>query len=109
MKKKRPKYKKIFYDMIKMKFPAKIKEYRAFTKDKKELETLDVVKLNEIIFGISDKETLKQNQRVRSYDKSTIIQILEYQKKYRLNNLQLSNHFRLSRNTVSAWKKRYQI
>lgn len=44
------------------------------------------------------------NQKYRSYDKATIIEILNYQKKNSLNNTQLSNHFKLSRNTVTKWK-----
>lgn len=106
---KKPNYRKIYLDVVEMKYPEKFSEYRDFTDSKKELNTLDVLILNDIVFGKADKETQKLSQRVRSYDKSSIIKILEYQKKYRLNNIQLSRHFHLSRNTVTTWKRRYLL
>ncbi|HUH25918.1 MAG TPA: helix-turn-helix domain-containing protein [Flavobacterium sp.] len=48
------------------------------------------------------------NQKYRSYDKATIIEILNYQKKNGLNNTQLANHFKLSRNTVAKWERLFQ-
>ena len=59
-------------------------------------------KLNEIIFG---KKT--ENQKFKSYKRSDILKILDYQKKYKLNNSQLANHFNISRNTVTKWKKMF--
>jgi len=65
---------------------------------------MDIIKLNEIIFGIK-KENELCNPKHHSYSKNDIIQILEYQKKNKLNNSQLANHFKLSRNTITKWKR----
>lgn len=57
---------------------------------------------------IFDNTTSPQNsRRHHSYDLASIIDILEYQKKNQLNNIQLANHFKLSRNTVAKWKKSF--
>lgn len=106
---KKPNYKRIYLDVIKMKCPEKLNQYRDFITPQKDLNALDILMLNDMVFGKADKETQKLNQQVKSYDKSSVIKILEYQKKYRLNNVQLSRHFHLSRNTITAWKRRYRI
>ncbi|MFV0140818.1 helix-turn-helix domain-containing protein [Empedobacter falsenii] len=96
-----PNYKKIYTDLIVKKFPEKKK----FCKDilvKKKLSTLDIIELNEIIFGNKNKPS---NQQLRSYSKEDIFKILDYQKKHNLNNTQLSKKFSLSRNTITKWKK----
>jgi len=62
--------------------------------------------IHEVITNIkSDKEKIRDNQKLKSYDKNTILQILDYQKKHHLNNTELALHFKLSRNTVAKWKK----
>lgn len=99
-------YKKIYADMLKSDTSKTKKEYTEFFK-KEQLNALDVIELNEKIFGIKDKESEQFNQRHRFYNPSAILEILEYQKKNRLNNLQLAKHFKLSRNTVSKWKKMF--
>lgn len=76
---------------------------------KKELLVLDIIKLNQLIFENNNKETEVFNQRHRSYSRSDIFQILDYQKKYKYNNTQLANHFKLSRNTVAKWKKMFLV
>jgi DNA-binding transcriptional regulator YiaG len=104
---KKPNYKRIYLDLIEIKFPDQLDQYKALLTHKKELSVLEVVHLNQKIFGEPDQETLQHNQRNRSYDKKAILEILDYQKKNKLNNSQLAQHFRLSRNTVSSWKKRF--
>ncbi|MBB6369117.1 helix-turn-helix domain-containing protein [Chryseobacterium shigense] len=101
-----PYYKKIFTDILTQKFPEKIAECQPIL-SKNELNVLDVIQLNQQIFG-SD-EISSDNQKLRSYDDEAIIKILEYQKKYKLNNTQLSNHYKLSRNTVAKWKNSFKI
>ncbi|WP_379966234.1 helix-turn-helix domain-containing protein [Epilithonimonas sp. UC225_85] len=67
------------------------------------LSIMDVIRLDHKIFGsagISD-----QSGRHRFYDEVTIMEMLNYQKKNNLNNVQLALHFRLSRNSVAKWKK----
>lgn len=106
---KKPNYKKIYFDLINYKFPEKLEEYKEILSRKRELSVLDIIQLNESIFGIVSDGQERENQRYRSYDKSTIMEILEYQKKNFLNNTQLAMHFKLSRNTVAVWKKRFIV
>jgi len=106
--KNHPNYKNIYSDIVTKKFPHKQKECETLlTMDN--LSFLNIIELNTIIFGTSDLQTENFNQKHRSYQKSDIIKILEYQKKYKLNNIQLANHFKLSRNTVAKWKKMFLV
>ena len=66
---------------------------------------MDVIHLNDTLFRNKSKKTQEIDQTHRSYDKNTINWILNYQEKHQLNNTQLANHFKLSRNTVTNWKK----
>lgn len=101
-----PYYKKIYFDLLAKKFPDKVKECTSIL-SKAELGVLDIIQLNQRIFG--HHEVSADNQRLRSYDDESILRILEYQKKYKLNNSQLSLHFKLSRNTIAKWKSNYNI
>lgn len=107
MERSQPNYRLIYHDIISIKCPGKKEECNPIL-NKKEISILDVIKLNMIIFGINDKETQIFNQKHRSYDESTILEILDYQAKNNLNNTQLANHFKLSRNTVAKWKKHFK-
>jgi len=102
-----PKYRTIYKDIINRKYPDKKTECSNIL-SKKEISMLDVIMLNNIIFGLSDKETTEFNQKHRSYDLNTILEILDYQEKNELNNTELANHFKLSRNTVAKWKKYFK-
>ena len=92
-----PNYKQIYIDILDKKFPHK-KEACNKILSKTRVSTIDVIVLNKIIFGTA-KETNSFNQKHRSYSKTDILHILDYQKKNQLNNSQLANHFGLSRNT----------
>lgn len=96
-----PDYKRIYSDILTIKYPHKISECEGIL-SKKTVSVLDVIKLNTIIFG-----SFKDNQKHRSYDKATIFEILNYQKKNKLNNSQLALHFKLSRSTIAKWKKHF--
>ncbi len=102
-KKIMPDYKKIYTDIINKNFADK-KEQCAFILEKQKLSMLDVIELNKKIFTTGE-ENEGFNQRHRSYGKSDILKILDYQKTHQLNNCQLAKHFKLSRNTVTKWKK----
>ncbi|KAB1229648.1 helix-turn-helix domain-containing protein [Chryseobacterium viscerum] len=105
MKKKGPDYRKIYHDLIIMKCPQNLDRCSSILM-KEELSSLDVIKLNKII---SDKEDLGSsifNQRLKSYHVSDILEILSYQKKNGLNNSELARHFKLSRNTLTHWKRK---
>jgi DNA-binding transcriptional regulator YiaG len=100
-----PDYKRIYNDII-IKYPQK-KEECYFILQKEKLSLLDVIKLNQKIF--SEKENDGINQKHRSYDKSFIIEILSYQKQNKMSNKKLATHFGISRNTITKWKKIFQV
>lgn len=102
-----PNYRVIYNDIISKNHPNKKQECNNIL-SKEEISMLDVIKLNHIIFGIQDKKTIEFNQKHRSYDQNTIIEILDYQEKNSMNNTELANHFKLSRNTVAKWKKHFK-
>lgn len=93
-------YKKIFQDVLDIKFPEK-KELRAIVSQREINDFYDVLSLNKMIFGDESKEN-----KHKSYDSSTITKVLTYQKENNLSNVEVAQKFNLSRNTVSAWKKR---
>ena len=97
-------YRQIYTDILNKKYPHKKQECKAFL-EKDELSTIDIIELNKKIFGHSDKETEIFNQKHKSYNQVDMLKILEFQHKNNLNNTQLAKHFKLSRNTVSKWKK----
>lgn len=102
-----PDYHKIFLDIIRLRYPEKVKYCQPILA-LKNLSALDIIKLNTIIFSDATKENILLNQQHRSYDRSAILKILDYQKRNNLNNMQLANKFKLSRNSVSKWKKLFQ-
>lgn len=73
---------------------------------KNELSALDIIRMNQIIFPMN-RDVEEFNQKHRSYSENDILQILEYQKQHCINNSQLAQHFKLSRNTVTKWKQLY--
>lgn len=99
-----PDYKTIYTDILLKKFPYKMEECHQLL-DKKKLSVLNILELNQKIFGLPNKEDASHSQRHRSYKETDILEILSYQKKYKLSNRQLAKHFQLSRNTVARWKK----
>lgn len=106
-KQSQPDYKKIYSDIIERKFPHKQKECEKLL-EKKILSALDIVELNNRIFGTKDQNFKKMNQKLRSYSESDILRILEYQKNQKMNNLQIAEHFGLSRNTMTKWRRMFQ-
>ena len=103
----KPNYKKIYTDILSQKYPEK-KDKCISLLEKQNLSALDIINLNEQIFGAGTSKTHNNsNQRHRSYSKADILKILDYQKKHKLNNSQLALHFKLSRNTVAKWKKMF--
>lgn len=104
--KNNPDYKKIYDDMIALKYPEKRDMCENILK-KEALSTLDIITLNNFLTKDSTEANNSENQKLKSYDKATIFKILDYQKKHRLNNAELAKHFNMSRNTVAHWKKLY--
>ena len=102
LKKIIPDYKRIFSDILETRYPEN-KVLCLPILSKEELSQLDVIELNRIIFWKKNKGVFKQIHK--SYDRSSIIKMLVYQKEFKLSNRQLAQHFQLSRNTVAKWKK----
>ena len=100
-------YQQIFRDILDTKYPEKKKVCIPLLQNEN-LSAMDIVKINTEIFGIS-RENETSNQKHRSYHKSDILRILDYQKKYNCNNSRLANHFKLSRNTVAKWRKMFLV
>ncbi|WP_213279046.1 helix-turn-helix domain-containing protein [Chryseobacterium indologenes] len=99
-----PDYKKIFKDIIQYQYPHKAKACESIL-NKESLTGIDVITLNNLIFESRCQEPAVFNQKHHFYDKQSIMQILEYQKKHNLNNTQVAQKYKLSRNTVAKWKK----
>lgn len=100
-----PDYKQIYTDILEEKFPEKLSD----TAIRLKLETLhsafDILKFNQLVFGETEYIVERKNQRLRSYDKESILKILRYQKRNELTNLQVSDLFKISRNTIAKWKR----
>lgn len=101
-----PDYNKIYTDLIEKKFPEKKKEF-AHLLSKEIKNSLQLIKINDLIFKDQNEEIKILNQKLRSYDEESIKQILKYQTLNKLNNQQTAIQFKLSRNTVAKWKKIY--
>ncbi|CAH0205849.1 helix-turn-helix domain-containing protein [Chryseobacterium sp. Bi04] len=97
-----PDYVKIFSDIITKKFPEKISDCRNYLR-KERLSSLEVITLNRIIFHDGDT-----HNEYKSYDYESIAKILEYQRKNKMTNIATASAFKLSRNTLAAWKKMHQ-
>ncbi|NIF06244.1 helix-turn-helix domain-containing protein [Chryseobacterium sp. Tr-659] len=97
MKELKPDYHRIFRDILTKKKPVKTEECLRIL-EKKNLSALDVIKLNTLVFG-------KMKNKHRSYSKTTILYMLDFQKENRLPNEHVSRHFNVSRNSVAKWKK----
>ncbi|MGC5746433.1 helix-turn-helix domain-containing protein [Chryseobacterium sp. NFX27] len=106
MKKQLPDYHRIYNDIIEKRHPEK-RDICHFLLKKKKLSFLDVIKLNTLIFGENSAEGNNINQKYRSYNETIIQEILEFQSKNKLNNTQLGNYYKLSRNTIAKWRKIY--
>ncbi|SHF83383.1 hypothetical protein [Chryseobacterium sp. OV279] len=101
MENKGPDYVKIFSDIITKKCPEKNSCCKYFL-EKEKLSSLDVITLNRILF--QDDKTGNEH---RSYDDESINEVLEYQIKTRMTNTEIALLFKLSRNTLAIWKKKY--
>lgn len=102
----RPNYKKIYQDILNDKFPEK-KDLLNIVLKKQKFTSLDIIEINQMIFGLQTQEIFTENQKHRSYEKLDILQILDFQKKHHLTNSKVAQHFKVSRNSISKWKKIY--
>ncbi|AZA81629.1 transposase [Chryseobacterium lactis] len=99
-----PDYKQIYTDLLREKCPEKLLDPVILKKLEKLRSAIDIFKFNQLIFDNPDQLVELNNQRLRSYDEKSIKEILVYQKKHKLTNSHVSNHFKISRNTIARWK-----
>lgn len=104
-----PDYKQIYTDILEEKFPEKLTDHHIRYQLEALYSAIDVLKFNQLIFGEPDYTTGINNQQLRSYDKESVLKILRYQQKNKLTNLQLSSHYKISRNTIAWWKAIFKI
>ncbi|WPO89252.1 transposase [Chryseobacterium sp. HR92] len=97
-----PDYKRIYKDLLEMKYPEK-KEACSIILKKTKITALDVIQINRIIFGKN-----KTKRKHRSYDKNSITKILKYQYDNSMTNIGLAQELGISRNTIAKWKKYFQ-
>lgn len=104
----RPRYRKLYADMIRDKYPEKMSLCNTLLQ-KENWTALDVIHISQLLFDEDkDRKGIAGDQKHRSYDLKSIRQILDYQIKNKLNNKQVAMKYRLSRNSVSKWKKLLQ-
>jgi len=105
IEKNQPNYKKIYMDILHKKYPEKAESCELILA-KKVLTGADIIELNERIFG-KGSSGIRENQKHKSYSEKDILHILKYQKEYKMNNSEISSHFKMSRNTITKWRKIY--
>jgi len=100
----RPNYSKIYHDLLLAEHPEKLKDSKV-TELLQNLNTSDeVIRFNEKIFKQS-KESLENNQKLRTYDRETMLKILSYQKQHGFSSNYISKKYKISRTTIAKWKK----
>lgn len=100
----RPNYSKIYHDLLQAEYPEKLKDVKV-TELLQNLNTSDeVIKFNEKLFKQS-KESLENNQKLRTYDRETMLKILMYQKQHGFSSNYISKKYKISRTTIAKWKK----
>lgn len=101
----RPNYSKIYHDLITTQYPEKMN----CPKVREQLEKLDsteeIIKLNKRLFSKTDKETEKNNQQLKTYDRKTMMKLLSYQQKHNLSTSYMSRKYKISRTTFTKWKR----
>lgn len=102
-----PNYKQIYFDLVMEKFPTKLKFVKKIL-EKESFSSLDIIRVNKIIFDTSYNID-HENHKHRAYEKSDIIYMLNYQKEHKLSNSTVAKHFKVSRNSISKWKKMLKL
>jgi hypothetical protein len=99
----RPNYKKIYQDMLKLEHPEKLK-------DPKIKELLEKLHTSEDVLNFNDKlfKQSRENQKLKTYDKKTMLKLLQYQKKHGHSTSYMSRKYKISRTTLSKWKLMFE-
>ncbi|WP_313385580.1 helix-turn-helix domain-containing protein [Chishuiella sp.] len=93
----KPNYKKIYEEILKRK---KIKK-----KINDKMSIKDVLKISKII----NPDNQDKNQKHKSYDLDYINYVLNDQLKHNYTNTEVANKYNLSRNTITKWKKNFNL
>lgn len=101
-------YKSIFINLIKDKFPEKLRNPNILWKLEHLDSTISVLDLNKELFQKEEIVYTRIDSRLRSYTEEEIIRILKYQKKYKITNIDLVRKYGISRTTLSTWRKRFK-
>ncbi|PWN64636.1 transposase [Chryseobacterium oncorhynchi] len=105
MKNISPDYRQIYTDIIDEVYPEKKGNMQINNKMECIETVMDILTLNTLIFGSSEQITESKSRKLRSYDQNSILKILEYQRKNKLNNITTAIHFKISRNTLTKWHR----
>ena len=103
----RPNYTKIYRDMLKERNPEKLEDPKVQRLIKNLKTTEDILKFNDLVFE-SSKESLRNNQKLKTYDKKTMLKLLQYQEKHGLSTIYMSKKYKISRTTIAKWKKTFE-
>ncbi|MBW7676183.1 helix-turn-helix domain-containing protein [Chryseobacterium chendengshani] len=100
----KPNYTKIYHDLLLEEYPEKLKDVKVRELLQKLNTSDEVIKFNEKLFEQS-KESLENNQKLRTYDKETMLKILMYQKEHGFSSSYISKKYKISRTTLTKWKR----
>ncbi|WP_415325724.1 helix-turn-helix domain-containing protein [Chryseobacterium sp. MMS23-Vi53] len=98
---------KIYQDMLKQEHPDKLQDPKIQSLLKNLKTTEDVLNFNELVFKHT-KESLRNNQKLKTYDKKTMLKLLQYQKKHGFSTSFMSKKYKISRTTLAKWRKTFE-
>lgn len=89
--------------MLKLEHPEKLK-------DPKIKELLEKLHTSEDVLNFNDKlfKQSRENQKLKTYDKKTMLKLLQYQKKHGHSTSYMSRKYKISRTTLSKWKLMFE-
>ena len=93
--------------MLRLEHPDKLEEPKIRELLKRLNTSDDVLKFNERLFEQS-KESSKNNQKLKTYDKKTMLKLLQYQRKHGFSTSYMSKKYKISRTTIAKWKKNFE-
>ncbi len=99
-----PNYKQIYKELLK-KYGIKVDTDIQKILRKKQLNSLDVIFLNQKIVKKQQLCDKSRNAQLRSYDKESIDYILNYLELHKMTIADVAKKFKISRNTIGRWKK----
>jgi hypothetical protein len=102
------KYKELFINLIKEKFPDKLDDSKIQWKLSHLNSSINIIELNDLLFHNGDRNFDIIDSRLRSYTQDEIIRILKYQERFKKSNTDIVNKYGMTRATLNSWKKRFQ-